>query len=123
MFKNAVDVIIFLVGISPLIFGVSKLIAQKTHNQKMYNFIDRMQVIVDSLQQTDFTNEFKKTTALNKGLEYAKEIGFTITPDQAEDYLESAVVYLKQQEAANATKQKQSGNDESSKASRDIGFH
>ena len=117
MFKNAMDVIIFLIGISPLIFGVSKLIAQKTHNQKMYNFIDRMQVIVNSLQQKDLANEFKKTTALNKGLEYAKEIGFTITPDQAEDYLESAVVYMKNQEVANATKQKQSGNDESSKAS------
>ena len=56
MFKNVMDVIIFLIGISPLIFGVSKLIAQKTHNQKMYNFIDRMQVIVNSLQKKDLAN-------------------------------------------------------------------
>lgn len=99
MIKHISDIVVFLVGVSPLIFEGARFIAQKNHNTKMLNFITRMQIIVDGLSNTSLGGPDKKLLAMKKGAEYAKDIGFSITPNQVEDYLEAAVKVLKSQEA------------------------
>lgn len=82
-------------AISPVILAVFRLLATQTHNQRMINLAERAKIIVEALEQSGLTNDEKKKEALNKLSYYAKEVGITVTPDQLDDYIESAVRFIK----------------------------
>lgn len=71
------------------------MFAQKTHNQKLINLTERARIIVAALEKSDITNDRKKQTALNKLANYASEVGIKVSGDQLDDYIESAVLFLR----------------------------
>lgn len=89
------SVISVAVALLPVCFRIFILIGQKSHNQKLRNLAERSEIIVTALEQSGMTNEDKKTAALQKLAIYAKEVGIKVTPQQLDDYIESAVVFVK----------------------------
>lgn len=49
--SHVVDFLMILIWLAPLIVA-GKLIAQKSHNQKLNNLLDRATIIVNALEQT-----------------------------------------------------------------------
>ena len=92
--NRIVDFLMILIWLAPLIVALGKLIAQKTNNQKLTNLIDRANVIVLALEQTQDPAYSKKRVALEKLIIYAKEVGINLTVDQASDYIEHAVAVM-----------------------------
>ncbi len=92
--NRIVDFLMILIWLAPLIVSFGKLIAQKTNNQKLTNLIDRANVIVLALEQTQDPAYRKKRVALEKLTIYAKEVGINLTVDQASDYIEHAVAVM-----------------------------
>ena len=92
--NRIVDFLMILIWLAPLIVALGKLIAQKTNNQKLTNLIDRANIIVLALEQTQDPAYSKKRVALEKLIIYAKEVGINLTVDQASDYIEHAVAVM-----------------------------
>ena len=92
--NRIVDFLMILIWLAPLIVAFGKLIAQKTNKQKKKNLIDRANVIVLALEQTQDPPYRKKRVALEKLIIYAKEVGINLTVDQASDYIEHAVAVM-----------------------------
>ena len=92
--NRIVDFLMILIWLAPLIVAFGKLIAQETNNQKLTNLIDRANVIVLALEQTQDPPYRKKRVALEKLTIYAKEVGINLTVDQASDYIEHAVAVM-----------------------------
>lgn len=92
--NRIVDFLMILIWLAPLIVAFGKLIAQKTNNQKLTNLIDRANVIVLALEQTQDPAYRKKRVALEKLINYANEVGINLTVDQASDYIEHAVAVM-----------------------------
>ena len=95
MVRDILDIITILIALAPIGVKVFQLIAQKTHNQRLINLSQRAQIIVEGLEQSNLTNEEKKTKAYKKLSAYAKEVGIPVTVDQLDDYIESAVRLVK----------------------------
>lgn len=57
---------------------------------------DRAMIIVSSLDSLLIPNKDKKKEALEKLLGFAKEIGVSLTKEQAEDYIEHSVRELRE---------------------------
>lgn len=93
---NAIVVWIpILVAMLPLIVKIMRLLTSKTKNQNITNLMDRANIIVNALEQSGFTGDEKKNIAMAKLANYAKEVGINMTGDQLDDYIESAVKFLK----------------------------
>ena len=92
--NRIVDFLMILIWLAPLIVAFGKLIAQKTNNQKLTNLIDRANIIVLALEQTQDPAYSKKRVALEKLMNYANEVGINLTIDQASDYIEHAVAIM-----------------------------
>ena len=95
MVREILDIITILIALAPIGVKVFQLIAQKTHNQRMINLSERSIKVVEALEQSNLTNEEKKTKAYEKLSAYAKEVGIPVTVDQLDDYIESAVRLVK----------------------------
>ena len=95
MIRDILDIITILIALAPIGVKVFQLIAQKTHNQRMINLSQRAQIIVEGLEQSNLSNEEKKTKAYKKLSAYANEVGIPVTVDQLDDYIESAVRLVK----------------------------
>lgn len=108
LYKNISDFITLIAIALPVIVQLFRLIGAKTSNQKMTNLANRAQIIVSSLQQLGFTNDVKKTMALEKLTSYAKEVKIHLTAEQAEDYIEDAVRVLKILQSIDFNKPKES---------------
>lgn len=93
--KSIIEIITIVMALIPLIVNVVRLVAQKTHNQRLENLSARAMVIVQAMEQSGLSNEEKKDAALEKLGTYATEVGIPINGDQLEDYIESAVNFLK----------------------------
>lgn len=89
--NQVVDFLMILIWLTPLIVAAGKLIAQKSHNQKLNNLLDRATIIVNALEQTTDSGRHKKRVAVEKLAAYASEVGINLTLDQADDYIEYAV--------------------------------
>ena len=95
MVREILDIITILIALAPIGVKVFQLIAQKTHNQRLINLSQRAQIIVEGLEQSNLSNEEKKTKAYKKLSAYANEVGIPVTVDQLDDYIESAVRLVK----------------------------
>ena len=95
MVKELLDIITILIALAPIGVKIFQLIAQKTHNQRLINLSQRAQIIVEGLEQSNLSNEEKKTKAYKKLSAYANEVGIPVTVDQLDDYIESAVRLVK----------------------------
>ena len=93
--KSVVDILTIIIALLPIGLQVFKLLTAKTHNTRLKNLRDRADVIVTGLERADLINEDKKQIALLKLQNYAKEVGIKVTPDQMDDYIESAYTFLK----------------------------
>lgn len=93
--QQVLDILTILVYLLPLVIKLLQLIAAKTNDQHVKNLVDRATVIVSALEQSGLTNEQKKQEAINKLSYYANEANIKVTPDQVDDYIESAVRFLK----------------------------
>ena len=95
MVREILDIITILIALAPIGVQIFRLIAQKTHNQRLINLSQRAQIIVEGLEQSNLSNEEKKTKAYKKLSAYANEVGIPVTVDQLDDYIESAVRLVK----------------------------
>ncbi len=96
MLKHIIDVMTIIIALAPIGVQLFRLIAQKTHNQRMINLSERATKIVEALEQKDdLSKEEKKAIALKKLSYYAKEVGISVTRDQLDDYIEFAVRLMK----------------------------
>lgn len=95
MLVEIIEVLSILLALAPVIFQVFKLIAQMTNSRKLKNLSERSSIIVAALEQSGYSNEVKKSEAFKKLSLYALEVGIEVTPDQVDDYVESAVKFLK----------------------------
>ncbi|MEG0239503.1 MAG: phage holin, LLH family [Anaerorhabdus sp.] len=95
MLQNIADTIAIVILLAPVVIKLVNLIATKTHSQRLQNLAKRADLIVAGLEQSGLSNEEKKLEALNKLSKYSKEVGIPVTPDQLDDYIESAVKFLK----------------------------
>ena len=95
MVRELLDIVIIIIALAPIGIKIFQLIAQKTHNQRLINLSQRAQIIVEGLEQSNLSNEEKKTKAYKKLSAYANEVGIPVTVDQLDDYIESAVRLVK----------------------------
>ena len=95
MIRELLDIVTIIIALAPIGIKIFQLIAQKTHNQRLINLSQRAQIIVEGLEQSNLTNEEKKTKAYKKLSAYANEVGIPVTVDQLDDYIESAVRLVK----------------------------
>lgn len=95
MLNQIIDVLTVVIALLPIGIKVFQLVTAKTHNQRIKNLSQRSQIIVEALNQSNLTNEDKRQTAMLKLARYAKEVKINVTPDQIEDYIESAVAFVK----------------------------
>ena len=89
--SDFIDTITILIALIPVMVQIIGLISAKTHNQRLINLSMRAQIIVEALEQTGLSNAYKKGKAMEKLSTYAREVGIQVTPDQLDDYIESAV--------------------------------
>ena len=95
MIRELLDIVTIIIALAPIGIKIFQLIAQKTHNQRLINLSQRAQIIVEGLEQSNLSNEEKKTKAYKKLSDYANEVGIPVTVDQLDDYIESAVRLVK----------------------------
>ena len=95
MVRELLDIVTIIIALSPIGIKIFQLIAQKTHTQRMINLSERAIKVVEALEQSNLTNEKKKTKAYEKLSAYANEVGIPVTVDQLDDYIESAVRLVK----------------------------
>ena len=95
MVRELLDIVTIIIALAPIGVQIFRLIAQKTHNQRLINLSQRAQIIVEGLEQSNLSNEEKKTKAYKKLSAYANEVGIPVTVDQLDDYIESAVRLVK----------------------------
>lgn len=95
MVRELLDIVTIIIALAPIGIKIFQLIAQKTHNQRLINLSQRAQIIVEGLEQSNLSNEEKKTKAYKKLSAYANEVGIPVTVDQLDDYIESAVRLVK----------------------------
>ena len=95
MLRELLDIVTIIIALAPIGIKIFQLIAQKTHNQRLINLSQRAQIIVEGLEQSNLSNEEKKTKAYKKLSAYANEVGIPVTVDQLDDYIESAVRLVK----------------------------
>ena len=63
MVRELLDIVTIIIALAPIGIKIFQLIAQKTHNQRLINLSQRAQIIVEGLEQSNLTNEEKKTKA------------------------------------------------------------
>ena len=63
MVRELLDIVTIIIALAPIGIKIFQLIAQKTHNQRLINLSQRAQIIVEALEQSNLTNEEKKTKA------------------------------------------------------------
>lgn len=95
MVRELLDIVTIIIALAPIGIKIFQLIVQKTHNQRLINLSQRAQIIVEGLEQSNLSNEEKKTKAYKKLSAYANEVGIPVTVDQLDDYIESAVRLVK----------------------------
>ena len=66
MVRDLLDIVTIIIALAPIGIKIFQLIAQKTHNQRLINLSQRAQIIVEGLEQSNLTNEEKKTKAYKK---------------------------------------------------------
>lgn len=93
--KNVIDILTIIIALLPIGIKVFGLIASATHNQRIIMLSERANIIVTALDQSNLTNDEKKKAALEKLSNYSTEVGVKVTVDQLDDYIESAVKFLK----------------------------
>lgn len=93
--RNIFDILSIIVLLLPIVVQLFSYIGARTHNQKLVNLSERAKIIVAGLEQSGLQNKEKKQAAMQKLAEYASEVGIKATADQVDDYIESAVRFLK----------------------------
>ena len=96
--ENVTTIILALSPFFPLIVAGIKYYGTKTKNNNIINLANRADIIVKGLDKIELTNPDKRDLGINKLVEYANEIGVSLTPDQAVDYINAAVLELRQRE-------------------------
>lgn len=93
---SMVDIIVIMLPLLPLILTMVKYLGRKTKQKNIELLADRGLIIVRSLEKNtnQLSNPERKGIALDKILEYANEIGINLTKEQANDFIESAVVEI-----------------------------
>lgn len=95
MFIKLLDYLVLFISLLPIIVQLFNLLTAHTHNKRLINLRERANIIVAAMEQSGLSNEQKKQTALDKLAEYANEVNIPVTGDQLDDYIESAVNFLK----------------------------
>ncbi len=98
--ENVTTIILALSPFFPLIVAGIKYYGTKTKNNNMVNLANRADIIVKGLDKLPLNNPQKRTDGVDKLVTYANEIGVALTTDQATDYINAAVLELRQREAA-----------------------
>lgn len=93
--NDVLTILGMVIALAPIGFKVFILISQKSHSVKLQNLSKRAEIIVSALEQTDLVGEDKKNAALQKLAIYAKEVGIKVSAQQLDDYIESAVLFIK----------------------------
>lgn len=96
--KSIVNFIIVIFPLLPLVVELTRYFGKKTRKQNIVLLANRAEIIVRALNATNIqlTNPEKKLEAVSKISQYANEVGIKLTPEQASDYIESAVILLKE---------------------------
>lgn len=95
MAKVIMDWIGIFIVLFPVAVRIAGYVAAKSHNQKLTNLVERSRIIVEGLEQTYMSGDEKKKLAMQKLSNYASEVGIKISEDQIDDYIESAVRFVK----------------------------
>lgn len=94
--KEVINFIILILPLLPLVVSLTRYVGKKTRNQNIVLLANRAEIIVRALNASSvqLDNPSKKFEAVNKISHYANEVGISLTPEQASDYIESAVTLL-----------------------------
>lgn len=98
--ENATTIILALSPFYPLIVAGIRYYGIKTKNKNLVTLSERANIIVMGLEKVEATNPEKRNWGVNRLVDYANEVGISLTPDQAQDYINAAVLELRQREAA-----------------------
>lgn len=97
--ENVTTIILALSPFFPLVIAGIKYYGTKTKHNNMVNLANRADIIVKGLDKLPLNNPQKRTDGVDKLVTYANEVGISLTPDQAQDYINAAVLELRQREA------------------------
>ena len=89
------NTILLVVAVIPPAIRLAGYFASKSTDSNIKTLANRALIIAEALEQTNFSGVDKKEIAINKLIEFAKEISVKLTLDQADDYIESSVSKLR----------------------------
>ena len=94
MSKQITDIVSTIVTItllvSPILYQLFKLLSQTVHNKALKNLLARAAIISGSIAGSVAATPDQLEKSKTELVDYAKEIGVKLTPEQAETYLKSA---------------------------------
>lgn len=94
--EKIIELLTLLIVVAPVVLQLIRYLGVSTNNKSVITLADRAMIIVSSLDSLFIPNKDKKKEALEKLLGFAKEIGVSLTKEQAEDYIEHSVRELRE---------------------------
>jgi len=91
-----INIVTLIVFVAPIVLELVKYLGAATHNKSVTTLAERAMIIVSALDNMLMPNTEKKREALDKLLSFAKETNVNLTAAQAEDYIEHAVLVLRE---------------------------
>ena len=97
--ENVITIIFALSPLFPLVIAGVRYYGTKTKRNNIVNLANRADIIVKGLEKVELSNPEKRDSGIHRLVEYADEIGISLTTSQARDYINAAVLELRQREA------------------------
>ena len=97
--ENVVTIIFALSPFFPLVIAGVKYYGTKTKRNNIVNLANRADIIVKGLEKVELSNPEKRNMGINRLVDYANEVGISLTTSQAQDYINASVLELRQREA------------------------
>ena len=94
--EKIIELLTLLIVVAPVVLQLIRYLGVSINNKSVITLADRAMIIVSSLDSLLIPNKDKKKEALEKLLGFAKEIGVSLTKEQAEDYIEHSVRELRE---------------------------
>lgn len=98
-----IEILTLLTVLAPILINIFKLLGQLLNSKKLENLSAQATVIVSALEQSNLTNEAKRAQAMRKLSEYAVLNGIDVSMEDIDDYIHSAVKFLKILQENNTT--------------------
>lgn len=89
--KNNWELLFLVLTVVPTIIRIFAYVGLRSTNRKITILSERAMIIAKAMEQSNLEPSGKKSEAINRLLEFAKEVSINLSRQQAEDYIESSV--------------------------------